>query len=76
MNKKKALEVIKEIIVDIMDDETIEITEETIFKSLPEWESVAMMTMIAMVENEFGTKFTVEEIENIVKVEDVLHKVI
>lgn len=75
MKKKGCIEKLREIVADILDDDTIEISEDTVFKSLPGWESVAQMTMVAMVENEFGTRFTLEEIEQITVVDDVLTKV-
>ena len=68
----KELEIIQEIFQDLLDDEELEITEETSMDNLEEWDSLVHINLVAAVEDEFGIKLSAEDIAGIHSVADIL----
>ena len=66
---------IQEIICDVLDDETIQITEETAVNDIKDWDSVAHMTIMAMIENEFGIQMDINEIVKVKTIKEMLNSV-
>ena len=58
---------------DILQSENI-ITANTNLLDLEEWDSLAMITTIAFLDNNFGVKMTFSEIENLDTVQDLMNK--
>lgn len=65
MERKEVLDKLNEIFVDVFDDETIVITEETSQKEIEDWDSLMHVSLIMSVENEFHIKFTINEVTSI-----------
>jgi acyl carrier protein len=53
------------------EPEKLNLLPETRFKELDEWDSIAAISIIAMVDNEYGTKLTGDDIRNSNTVNDL-----
>ena len=58
---KEIINVLEEIIRDNFDDATINITENTRFEEISDWDSMEQVNIITMVEEQYGFKFNVDE---------------
>ena len=74
MKKEENLQKLQEIFRDIIDDESLELTELYSTQDNDDWDSVAMVQILLAVEAEFGVKFTTDEVANIKSVADILKK--
>lgn len=75
MSRTEILKNIQEIICDVLDDETIQITEQTAVNDIKDWDSVAHMTIMAMIENEFGIQMDINEIVKVKTIKEMLNSV-
>ena len=50
------------VFVDVFDDESIEINDETISDDIEGWDSLTHITLIGVIEDEFGIKFDMESL--------------
>ena len=62
-----------ELIADILDVEVEELTPETEFAALENWDSVAALSFIAMMDEEFGKEIKGAEIKQFVTIQDALN---
>lgn len=66
---------LKEFVVEFADqfDETdpSEITSETVFHDLDEWDSLIALAVLNMTEKKYGKKITFDEMKKCVTVEDL-----
>lgn len=62
MEKKEILESLQEIYRDILDNEDIELTEETTAEDVEEWDSLSHVQLVVAIEKHFKIKFTSKEI--------------
>lgn len=69
MSKQEKLEKLAEI----MDLEVEEIKEDALLADIDEWDSVAALSFIAMMDEEFGKAVRGAEIRQYVTVQDVLN---
>ena len=68
MTDQDTLHALSQILGDLLDDESITLTMETRREDVPEWDSLAYVNFIAMIEIRFGVKFKVSEIESFANV--------
>lgn len=68
-------EEIKQIIIDILDDENLDITMETNADNIEDWDSLAQMNIMVSVSKKFKVKFNVEEIASLHNVGDLVKAV-
>ena len=68
-------EEIKQIIIDILDDEYLDITMETNADNIEDWDSLAQMNIMVSVSKKFKVKFNVEEIASLHNVGDLVKAV-
>ncbi len=61
-----------ELIADILDMEVEELSPETEFASLDDWDSVAVLSFIAMMDEEFGKEIKGSTIKEFVTIQDAL----
>lgn len=57
MSKEAILERIAEVFEDILDVDADEVDENLSQETCDEWDSLAQMTLLVSIENEFGIKF-------------------
>ncbi len=62
-----------QIIADVMDLETSEITPDTKLADLDSWDSVALLSFIAMMDEKFNKAIKGAEIRNFVTVQDAMN---
>ena len=53
------------------EPENLNLSQETIFRDLDEWDSIVAISVIAMVDSEYGIKLTGEDIRNSKTVNDL-----
>jgi acyl carrier protein len=70
---------IKNFAAQLLDQEINNISAETIFRDLDDWDSLTAMAVIAMVEDEYGVKIGDDDFKKLKTVQDMydfvlLHK--
>ncbi len=63
MSMDEIFETLNEIFRDVFDDDTIEVNENTTADDIDDWDSLEHINLIASVEQEFGIKFTMGEVQ-------------
>jgi acyl carrier protein len=61
-----------EIVREVFDDETVELTEATTAKDVDGWDSLSHIRFIVTVEQRFKIKFTSREVETLRNLGDLL----
>lgn len=62
MERDEIFKKVNEIFVDVFDDDSIVIGEETSAKDIEDWDSLTHITLISAVEEEFGIKFSMKDV--------------
>ena len=62
-----------ELLADILDVEAEKLTPETRLVDMNEWDSIAALSFIAMMDEEFGKEFKGADVKKIVTVQDALN---
>lgn len=62
MERNEIFKKVNEIFVDVFDDDSIVIGEETSAKDIEDWDSLTHITLISAVEEEFGIKFSMKDV--------------
>lgn len=71
MTDNEILDAFTGILRGILDDESIALTSSTARDQVPAWDSFAYISFIAAVEQRFGVKFSVSDIESFRTVGDI-----
>ncbi len=66
------LDRIQDILRDILDHETLAISEATLLKQLEGWDSLAKVNFILAIHEEFETKLSMEQMNQIDSVQSVM----
>ena len=61
-----------ELLADILDVDAEELTPETRLVDMSEWDSIAALSFIAMMDEEFGKEFKGSEVKKIDTVQDAM----
>ncbi len=75
MHEKTNLDRVQEVFRDILQDETLVLSEKSSPANIIKWDSIANMNILIALESEFGTEFTVGELQSIRSVRDILELV-
>lgn len=62
MEKNQIMTEVQEIFRDVLDNEDIELTPETMADDIEEWDSLSHIQLIVAIEKHFKVKFTSKEI--------------
>jgi len=68
----QALSKVQEIFRDILDTTNLVIDERSTPETVEGWDSIANVNIIIAVEEDFGVKFDVQDLQNIKSVGDIL----
>lgn len=60
MNREEIFERLNNVFRDVFDDKSIELTESTGPDDIDDWDSLAHISLIAAIENEFGIRFDIK----------------
>jgi acyl carrier protein len=63
MSREETLETLSTILRQLLDDDSIVLTEATTRADVPGWDSFAYVSFMAAVEQQFGIKFRVADLE-------------
>ncbi len=72
MERKDLLPKLLEIARDVLDDDELEFDGDTSFKDIEEWDSLSHIHMVVRMEKVFGIRFSTSQLQNLVKVQDLL----
>jgi len=61
-----------EMLEEILELEKGTLAEETILNDINEWDSIAKLSLVALIEDEFGSKISGEQVRNLVSIKDIL----
>ena len=71
MEKKALLREVNKIFIDVLDDDTIVLREETTADDIEEWDSLNHVRLIIALEKHFNIRFTSSEIRRFKNVGDM-----
>ena len=69
------LQKVEQIVRDVFDDSSISVTKATIIRELPNWDSFTHISLMAAIQDEFHTDFSIEEISSIERIQEILEKI-
>ncbi|WP_281071321.1 acyl carrier protein [Succinivibrio dextrinosolvens] len=69
------LQKVEQIVRDVFDDSSISVTKGTIIRELPNWDSFTHISLMAAIQDEFHTDFSIEEISSIERIQEILEKI-
>ena len=72
MEKKEIVEKLAEVFREVFGDNNIVIADEMTANDVENWDSLTHMLMITKVEEEFGVKFKLKELNRLKKVGDLI----
>ena len=72
MDKTQILADVQEIFRDVIDNEEIVITPETVADDIEEWDSLAKLSLIVMMDDECGKTVTNDVIKGLKTVKDIM----
>ncbi len=77
MNRQEILSKLQTVYRDILDDESIVLTEETTAEDIEEWDSLTHVQIVAEIQKEFDVKFSAKEMllwENVGDIIDAIER--
>ena len=76
MNRQEIMEQLKGSFCELFDDDGIQITDEMTAKDIEDWDSLAHLQLIAMVESAFSIRFSLGEINSFANVGELCDAVL
>ena len=76
MNNIEIIESIKEIVIDVLDvedPESFKLDELSKIEDYSEWDSLAHINIITQIESIFKIRFSLDEVENFVDIQDIIN---
>lgn len=71
MKTEDIMKNIQSVFRDVLDDETLEIREETVPSDIDDWDSLSHVILIVALEEEFEVKFKITEVQTLDNVGDM-----
>ena len=72
MSRSEIIAQIREVMIDVLDLDELQIDEGTTAKDVEGWDSLSHLRLIVAIEEHFGVKFSTGEIERFKNVGDVV----
>lgn len=64
MDKSQVLKEMNDIIIDVLDEDSIVLTRDTVADDVEDWDSLTNIQLIVAIEKHFNMKFTFSEVQN------------
>ena len=71
MTETSILQTLTEIYRDVLDDEDIMLTRETVAADIEDWDSLSHIQLIVAIEKQYGIKFQTAEVQAFQNVGDI-----
>lgn len=75
MDKNEILEKVTEIIRDVFDNDSLEISRETVAKDVEGWDSLNHLQLMNEIEDEFDITFTMGEVQGFSNVGELIDSI-
>ncbi len=75
ISEEMILDKFTQILRDVLDNDTVEVSRETTAADYPDWDSLAHINIIVAIENQFGIKFNLTEMKGFHTVGDMLDRI-
>ena len=72
MNRTELYEAVNEIFREVFDDDTITVNDATTAADIEEWDSLEQINLLFSMEQRFGIKFAVAEVEGLQNVGEMV----
>jgi len=72
MTRNELLEAVAEILRDIFDDDTLEVTESTCSDDVEDWDSLEQINILVAIQDRFGIQFSLDDVSDLKDVGDTL----
>ena len=76
MKREEVFERLHGVFQDVFDDESIVVNDETTSADIEDWDSLEHINLIVSVEQEFGIKFSMNEVTTMKNVGEMVTKII
>lgn len=76
MEKKEILKRIQEIFIEILDNDSIELAENTTANDIDEWDSLSHVQIIIAIQKELNVKFTAAEMSMFKNIDEMINCII
>jgi acyl carrier protein len=74
MTESQILDLFTQVLRDLLADDKISLTMETKRSDIPDWDSLAYVSFIAIIESDLSTKFRLADIESFDSVGAIVRK--
>ncbi len=75
MDEQSILTQLNEVFQDVFDDDDLQITPETSADDIEDWDSLANITLITIIEKRFNIHFELKEIPEMKNVRDLIRAI-
>lgn len=72
MTREEYFERLNEVFQDVFDDKSITVSDTTTANDIEDWDSLEQINLIVAVENEFGMKFNMDEVNGMKNVGEMV----
>lgn len=76
MTREDVYEKLNEVFRDVFDDDEITVSDDTTADDIDDWDSLEHVNLIVEVENTFGIKFNMGEVNNMKNVGEMVDKIL
>ena len=76
MERTEVLRKVQELLSEIIDNEELELTEESLPQTVEDWDSLAHFQLVMEIQTEFGIKIGAGEIQSWKNVGDIINTIL
>ena len=76
MNENEVLKIVEELIRENFDDDSLEITRETVASDVEDWDSLEQINLLTAMGKKFNITFSLADVRNLENVGDMVDLII